>query len=409
MLNYLYIDPGTGSMLFTVLLGVFGAGIYAVRALWMKLRFRASGGKAKGEQTAPLTIFSDDKRYWTTFRPLCDLFEKRMIPLVYWTCSPDDPALKAEYEYVKAECIGEINRAVTRLNVMKADICIATTPGLDVYQWKRSKDCSYYIHLLHAVGDPALYRMFGLDYYDAVLLTGPFQEGQQRRLEEVRGIPAKDLEITGLIYMDELLERRKKIPSSPKDRITVLLAPSWGESCIFRRYGARIIESLRDTGYRIIIRPHPQSLISDKEALEPLQEKYPNSEDISWNYDADNFDVLNEADIMISDYSGVIFDYALVFDRPVIYADTSFDKSPYDAAWLEEEPWVFQILPEIGVPLTEDDLPRMKDVIDEALASKTLDAGRERARHDSWAFIGESAERTMQYLLNKKEELAHAV
>jgi len=41
----LYIDPGTGSMLFTVLISIIGAGIYSLRMLWIKIRFRISGGK----------------------------------------------------------------------------------------------------------------------------------------------------------------------------------------------------------------------------------------------------------------------------------------------------------------------------------------------------------------------------
>ena len=43
----LYIDPGTGSMLFTVLIGVIGAAVYSLRMLWIKLRFVLSGGKAE--------------------------------------------------------------------------------------------------------------------------------------------------------------------------------------------------------------------------------------------------------------------------------------------------------------------------------------------------------------------------
>ena len=36
----LYIDPGTGSMLFAVLIGVFGAIGYIVRVAWVKIRFK---------------------------------------------------------------------------------------------------------------------------------------------------------------------------------------------------------------------------------------------------------------------------------------------------------------------------------------------------------------------------------
>ena len=38
----LYIDPGTGSMLFTILIGVIGASIYSIRMLIIKLRFKLS-------------------------------------------------------------------------------------------------------------------------------------------------------------------------------------------------------------------------------------------------------------------------------------------------------------------------------------------------------------------------------
>ena len=43
----LYIDPGTGSMLFTILIGVIGAAIYSLRMLLIKIRFKLSGGKVE--------------------------------------------------------------------------------------------------------------------------------------------------------------------------------------------------------------------------------------------------------------------------------------------------------------------------------------------------------------------------
>ena len=34
----LYIDPGTGSMLFTILLGVVGTGTFFIKKIWLKLK-----------------------------------------------------------------------------------------------------------------------------------------------------------------------------------------------------------------------------------------------------------------------------------------------------------------------------------------------------------------------------------
>ena len=91
----LYIDPGTGAMLFSVLIGVVTALFYFLQKMFMKLRFVVSVGKVKdiSGDCLEYVIFSDSKRYWNVFKPICDEFEKRKIKCEYRTASPDDPAL----------------------------------------------------------------------------------------------------------------------------------------------------------------------------------------------------------------------------------------------------------------------------------------------------------------------------
>ena len=336
----LYIDPGTGSMLFTILIGVLGIAVYALRGLFMKIRFRMSGGKGEKitDDHSSVIIFSDSKRYWNVFQPICDEFERRKEHLEYLTMSPDDPALETKYEYINSRFIGEGNRAFAALNMLKADIVLSTTPSLDVLYWKRSKDVKHYVHICHAPGDMSLYRMFGIDYYDAVLISGEHQKRQIREMEKLRSLPPKEIVETGITYLDTMKAKLDAAGVLPDHPLTVLLAPSWGPSAILAVYGAEIIKALLDTGYHIIVRPHPQSFTAEKESMESLMQQFPENEQLEWNRDNDNFEVLRRSDIMISDFSGVIFDFAMVFDKPVIYADTHFDKAPYDACWLEEEP-----------------------------------------------------------------------
>ena len=90
----LYIDPGTGSMLFTILLGIIGAAFYSARMLFLRLRQRAGGGKVVvNSDRIPLVIFSDHKRYWNIFEPICRELDRRGVDVVYLTASEDDPAL----------------------------------------------------------------------------------------------------------------------------------------------------------------------------------------------------------------------------------------------------------------------------------------------------------------------------
>ena len=409
----LYIDPGTGSMLFAILMGIVASLYYLMKAVILKLKFIVGGGKVEDSgDRYPYVIFSDSKRYWNVFQPICDEFEKRQVPLEYLTASPDDPALQAEYKYVNCRFIGENNKAYARLNILNAGVLLSTTPGLEVYQWKRSKTVDWYVHIFHAVDEGLGYRMFGMDYYDAVLLTGEFQEKYIRKLEELRGLNAKELVVVGCTYMDGLKDKLEAAMKENADgeqatnetQKVILLAPSWGESGILAKYGEKVIRALLDTGYHVVVRPHPQSLINEKDILASLQEKYPNSDQMEWNFDNDNFEVLRRADVMITDFSGIIFDYALVFGKPIVYADTSFDDAPYDAAWIDEPLWRFEVLKDLGAPLKEEDFPRMKELLAALMEEEGRQVARERVKNEAWQCIGESASKTVDYMMQKYEQ-----
>ncbi len=399
----LYIDPGTGSMLFSLIIGLATTCVFLGKGLFLKLKQKIAGGKVDvNDSKIPYVIFSDHKRYWNIFRPICEEFERRGIFCEYWTMSPDDPALCAAFSYVKCIFIGEGSKAFARLNLMNAHICLSTTPGLDVLQWKRSKGTDYYVHIHHTLDDGTVYRMFALDHYDAVLMNGTVQEFPARELERMRHLPEKDLILVGSPFMDELKKRADALPENTvtnKESKTILCAPSWGESSILNKYGSDFLDSLIATGYNIVIRPHPQSFSADAELMEKLQKQYPENERFHWNRDNDNFKALSEADLMISDFSGVIFDYSLTFDRPIIYTDTQFDKSPYDAAWFEELPYTVRCLDTIGRKLSPEDFADMKRIIDDAADDRRFSEGRAKAKELLWAYPGESAHRIVDYLM----------
>ena len=408
----LYIDPGTGSMLFSIIIGITGVLIFAGHALIIKLKFFFLGGRAKSADSnrLPICIFSEGKRYWNVFKPILDEFEKRGTDVHFLTASPDDPALDAGYKHIHAKFIGEGNKAISRMNLIQADLILSTTPGLDVFQWKRSKSASYYVHIPHMPNDITTYKMFGLDFYDAILVSGKYQEEEIRRIESIRSIPAKEVVLTGIPYLDKMKERLDSLSEASdgsKER-TILLAPSWGNNGILTAYGAPFIESLIKTSYKVIIRPHPQSFTSEKELIEKLMAQFPETDKLKWNRDPDNFNVLNEADILISDFSGVLFDFSLVFNKPVIYTEPSNDWSQYDCCWDTEELWTYKILPKIGRKLTQENFGNIGALIEDCLGgsdTQELAKGRDLAREQTWCNIGQGAVKTVDYLIAKHDEI----
>jgi hypothetical protein len=197
------------------------------------------------------------------------------------------------------------------------------------------------------------------------------------------------------------VEEAGEVPSHER---TVLLAPSWGESGILSRFGDELIDNLITTGYKLIVRPHPQSFDVEKDLLDRLMSKYNDESKVVWNRDIDNFEVLRQSDILISDFSGVMFEFAMVFDKPIIYTDTKFDPAPYDADWIDETPWTFKILPSLGLELNDGNKDKVKDLIDKCIEDPSFTEGREKARSDIWVHIGESAERSADYIISKVKE-----
>lgn len=399
-----YIDPGTGSLLFALLIGIMGAVRYFFKSSWIKVKFLLSGGIEKNieSEKIPIVIFSDDKRYWNVFGPICDELDKRQMIAEYWTLSDDDPGLEKDYTYVKTKFIGKGNKGYAVLNNMKAKACLSTTPGLDVYQWKRSREVDEYIHIYHDVTEGMRYRMFGLDYYDTVLLNAQLQEKYIRLLEAKRGIKRKNCVVCGSVYLDDMRRQmafaRNASVVGDKDNITVLLAPSWGPSAILSRFGDEIISSLMKTGFKIIIRPHPQSFISEKSVVEPLIKKYSHDERLIWDRNNSNIESLAEADILISDFSGIVFDYSFVFDGPVIVADTGFDSSIYDAAWIDEPLWLDQVVEKVGRRLKKEDFSSLKSIIENMISDESYKSQRKEVCKEAWDEQGKSVVNVVDYL-----------
>lgn len=405
----LYIDPGTGSMLFSILIGAAATVFFLFRALLLKIKFILSGKKDGSAQVdssyKPYVIYNEGNQYWNTFKPVVEEFEARKIPLEYLTSSKNDPVFDQKYNYVKAEFIGEGNSAFAKLNMLSAGVVLMTTPGLQVYQLKRSKNVKHYSHVLHMPNDATTYRLFGLDFFDSVLLTGDYQATDLRYLEEKRGINKKELVTVGCPYLDVYKQNIAEIPAEENHPFTVLVSPSWGDVGLLKKYGEKLLDPLSKTGWRIIVRPHPQSKKSEAEMLERLTARYKDNPNIVWDYERQNIFSLKKSDIMISDFSGIIFDYTFLCDKPVMYVNAGMDLRPYDAYDLDgKELWQYSVLRKFGTEMKEEQFANIKEVIQSVSDSKELEEARHAAKAEAWMHEGEAGKNIADFMISKVEK-----
>lgn len=407
---FLYIDPGTGSMLFSILVGAAATLFFLGKAFILKIKLffsaRKSGIPASVDSNLKkYVVYNEGMQYWNLFKPVCEEFEKRNIELTYYTSAKNDPCFEQDYKFVKPEFIGEGNMAFVKLNMLSANIVLMTTPGLQVYQLKRSKNVKHYAHILHAPSDATMYRLFGIDYFDSILLTGDYQKSDIRKLEQQRGIKEKELVTVGCPYLDTLKIKMANLPAESEHPFTVLVSPSWGASALLSKYGEKLLDPLLETGWRIIVRPHPQSKKSEPEMLEKLSAKYKDCKNLIWDYERDNIISMKKSDIMISDFSGIIYDYTFLCDKPVMYVNAELNLMPYDAYDLDggKNIWQFTTLKSMGIELKEEQFADIKTVIQNASDSKELADLRHKAKAEAWMNEENAGKAIVEFMIKKGE------
>ena len=398
---FCYIDPGTGSLLFSALFGIIGTLFFLSKALLIKLKtfsFADKINKKENISKAKIIIYGEDKRYYNVFKPIIEELINLEIPTIYYSSSYDDKIFEIKSDFLKSEFIGTGNKAYAKLNFIEADICLMTTPNLDVFQLKRSKGVKKYVHITHSSAETSTYCLYSLDFFDAVFLNGEHQIRDIRELENKRNTIIKDLYVVGNPYLDELSKMKETIIKENNNKKTILIAPSWGMNCLFRRFGEKLLDDIVNSDYNIIIRPHPQSLISDKEIIEKFQKRYKDKNNVEWDFNRVNIYSLSKADIMISDFSGVIFDYVFLFEKPVIIPSFTFDKRGTDAIEIDEEVWTFETIPKISFKLDENNFSNIANIIEDSINNETLKNNILKAKEKAYMYEGQASKRAAQFL-----------
>ena len=398
---FCYIDPGTGSLLFSALFGIIGTLFFLSKALIIKLKtfsFADKINKKENISKAKIIIYGEDKRYYNVFKPIIEELINLEIPTIYYSSSEDDKIFEIKSDFLKSEFIGTGNKAYAKLNFIEADICLMTTPNLDVFQLKRSKGVKKYVHITHSSAETSTYCLYSLDFFDAVFLNGEHQIRDIRELENKRNTIIKDLYVVGNPYLDELSKMKETITKENNNKKTILIAPSWGMNCLFRRFGEKLLDNIVNSDYNIIIRPHPQSLISDKDIIDKFQNRYKDKNNVEWDFNRVNIYSLSKADIMISDFSGVIFDYAFLFEKPVIIPSFTFDKRGTDAIEIDEEVWTFETIPKISFKLDENNFSNISQIIEDSINNETLKNNILKAKEEAYMYEGQASKRAAQFL-----------
>ena len=321
----LYLDPGTGSLLLYAIVGITTTVLFALRGFWYSLRSKVFMGKKGAVKELPDLVFhTEGGKYWQVFQPVLKALDAYDVKYGYVTPDKNDPVFTSGLKNVVPICPGKELMTLSYMNNIKAKVVVSTTPQLDVYMLKRSKHVQKYVHLFHTATDVSLYEMYAHDWYDTLLCTGPYMEESIRSIEKNRHEKAKELLKTGCTCFDYMLDELHRCTRHLEEGLTVLYAPAWGVRSSVVTYGSAVIDVLTAAGIRVIFRPHPQMYISDTEVIKAVEEKIKGNSLVEIDHNRTAVESMARSHAMITDFSGVIFDYAFLFERPIFIMNASY-------------------------------------------------------------------------------------
>lgn len=249
------------------------------------------------------------------------LTHKYKHEIIYLTSSRNDPILSSKNNFIKSFYIGYGAIRTYIFNHIAAKIFIMTMPELDIYHIKRSKFVSKYIYVFHSpVSTHMIYNEGAFDHYDIIFCVGRHHIAEIRERERRYNLPKKELIKYGYPLI-QLLESKNNNVVQDQNNETVLIAPSWGDQGILESEGTNIINTLLDSNFKVVIRPHPQTQRLRPDIICNLKNIYLNNRRVHFESGIENHDSLLNSYVLITDWSGISFEYAIGLNKPVIFID----------------------------------------------------------------------------------------
>lgn len=359
-----------------------------------------------------IVFYSEDQNSMIIFKSLInELINKHNLSICYVTSNKDEPILKTENKKIKTFFIGEgISRTKFFLNLV-ADILIMTMPDLETYHIKRSKIYPvHYVYIFHAMLSTHLvYQKKAFDHFDTIFCVGDYQIKEIKNAEEIYNLKPKKLIEFGYNHLDNLIKKYSKkddLHTKEKNKIQVLIAPSWGKNGIFETVIEEVIHILLESNFKVIFRPHPMTQKKFKKKISSIHEKFFSNPNFTLEQNITNFDSFSQSDIMISDWSGVALEFAFTFERPVLYIDVPKKTHNADFEEISQIPIEMSIRDKIGCIISPSNIELIPKNIEELIKkSESIKEQIIKIRDETIFNIGKSDEKGAEKIVELSNEL----
>jgi len=338
----------------------------------MKLNFGEEWKELKkfnnlNDEQRSIVFYAENKASMNHFRLLIsELTRERNFQICYVTSVKNDPILSINEKNIFAFYIGDGIVRTKFFLELKAKILIMDMPDLDSFHIKRSKIFPvHYIYIFHSMFSVHSYlRKGAVDHYDTIFCVGEHHKREILETEKIYGLKPKKLVDYGFGRLDTLLRERNNFKKEKLNTENlIIIAPTYGDNNLLKICGVKLIETLLDSNFKVLLRPHFRIFKESSDIIRIIRDKFQNNNNFLLEEGIIKPEIFHSSRCMISDWSGISLEYAFIFERPIIYIDVPKKELNAEANKISLPPIEVSIREEIGYLVDPNNLSEIPKII----------------------------------------------
>ncbi len=353
-----------------------------------------------------LVFYSEGKGFYKYYQNIIEeIIRRTNIVVHYITSDPTDDVFSIRHEQFKTYYVGA-NKMIVLMMKMEADMVVMTTPDLENYQLKRSyvKKDTIYVYVPHDVNSANLsFHKNALDHFDVVFTSGYKNKRELLEREKKYQLTPKILVEWGSSLIDNMMVQYDSVQRhyAADGRKKILIAPSWQKDNIMDLCLEDMLEQLVKLGHQVIVRPHPQYVRHYEAKIDALEEKY-HGGGVIFQKDFSSNETVYMADVLITDWSSIAFEYSFATLKPVLFINTPMKVLNPDYQELTEVPIDIELRNVVGKTIDICDLKGINDCVDELLYAPCFAKEEmEKLRNQYIYNVGSSGKVGAKFIINK--------
>jgi len=324
-----------------------------------------------------LVFYSERDIYYQYYEGYLNyIIDNSNLDICYLTSDGTDPIFNINIPRIKPFFIDILLPMTIRR--LDAKVLVMTMPDLNKYHIKRSRNNVNHVYMFHAFGSIHLqYRKEAFSEYDTIMCPGPHNYRELRREEELYNLHPRDLIKCGYYRIEKIYnDYRKLIATKNSDHSSgekiILIAPSWHSGNILEYCIEELVDVLNHMDYRVIIRPHPEYVKRNKSKINKLRKAINFFDKISLELNMVNKISLLNADVLLTDWSLIGFEYAFGTEKPVLFVNTPPKITNPDYSDFGIEPIEQKLRNKIGMAINFSDINKLPQILHEFSVNNVL-------------------------------------